>query len=103
MIGKKKTFYLEQIHTTKDAVGGMTAVRETIRKFYGYITSVYGKEDIRYDRELMTATHIIYCDYFSQIDESYQIRDVNTIYDIKYIYNVDDANKMLKIYAEERK
>ena len=103
MIGRKRTFYLETKTLTQDAIGSATEVRENVRKFKGHISSVRGSEGILYDRETLVATKCIYCDYFTPIDEqNYQIRYGATIFDIKYVENVDELNKNLKIYVEER-
>lgn len=103
MIGKKFDFFLESITETQDAMGGATEVREIIRKFRGHISSVRGREGIAYEKETLKATKVIYCDYFTPIDEkAYQIRFGSKILDIKYVENVDELNKELKIYVEER-
>ena len=103
MIGRKHYFYLESKTLTQDAMGGATSVLENVRKFKGHISSVRGREDIAYDKETLKATKVIYCDYFTPIDEkNYQIRFGAKILDIKYVENVDELNKNLKIYIEER-
>ena len=102
MIGKKYDFFLETITETQDVIGSSTKAREVIRKFKGHISSVRGREGIHYDKETLKATKVIYADYFTPIDESYQIRFGAIIFDIKYAENVDELNKELKIYVEER-
>jgi len=103
MIGKKYYFYLESITETQDATGDSVKVREVVRKFRGHISSVRGREDITYDKETLKATKCIYCDYFTPIDEkNYQIRYGSTLFDIKYVYDVDDLHREYKIYVEER-
>ena len=103
MIGKKYDFYLESKTQTQDVMGGATEALENVRKFRGHISSVRGSEGIAYDKETLKATKIIYCDYFTPIDEkNYQIRFGAKILDIKYAENVDELNKNLKIYVEER-
>jgi len=103
MIGKKFDFFLESKTLTQDAMGGATEIREIIRKFKGHISSVRGSEGIVYQKETLKATKVIYCDYFTPISEAeYQIRYGAIILDIKYVENVDDLNKELKIYVEER-
>ena len=103
MIGKKFDFFLETKTLTQDAIGSSTEVREVVRKFKGHISTVRGKEDILYMKETTVATKLIYCDYFTPIDEKdYQIRFGAKIFDIKYVENVDELNKILKIYVEER-
>ncbi len=103
MISARTTFYLEIINLTQDAIGSHTESREIVRKFKGHITSIFGKENIHYDKEVLKASKAIICEYFSPIDESYQIREGSTIYDIKYVDNVDELNKQMKIFVEERK
>jgi len=103
MIGKKFYFYLESKTLIQDAMGGATEAREIIRKFKGHISSIRGTENIFYSKETLKATKVIYCDYFTPIDEkNYQIRFGANILDIKYVENVDSLSKNLKIYVEER-
>jgi len=102
MIGKKFNFYLESITETQDAMGSSTKALEVVRKFRGHISSIRGREGLAYEKETLKATKIIYCDYFTPIDESYQIRFGAIILDIKYVENVDSLNRNLKIYVEER-
>jgi len=103
VIGSKATFYLETNTRTQDAIGSSTVAREIVRKFRGHITTVYGKENILYNKETTKATHIIHCDYFTPITEDYQIRMGSRIFDIKYVYNIDELSKALRIYVEERR
>ena len=103
MIGRKSDFFLESKTFTQDAIGSSTEVREVIRKFKGHISTLRGNELILYQKETTKATKVIFCDYFTPInEEDYQIRFGAKILDIKYVENVDELNKQLKIYVEER-
>ena len=103
MMGKKFDFFLESRTHTQDAMGGETIVLEVVHKFKGHISSIRGREGITYDKETLKATKVIYCDYFTPIDEkNYQIRYGAIIFDIKYVEDVDDLHKEYKIYMEER-
>ena len=102
MIGKKFDFYLESRTHTQDAMGGETITLEVVHRFKGHISSIRGRENLAYDKETLKATKVIYCDYFTPIDEDYQIRYGSIILDIKYVEDVDDLGLHYKIYVEER-
>ena len=102
MIGKKHYFYLESITDGQDTDGYATKTRQVVRKFRGHLSSIMGREGITYNKETLKATKCIYCDYFTPIDESYQIRFGSIIFDIKYVENIDELSKAMKIYVEER-
>lgn len=99
-MNKKLTFqYLEDIENQD---GSRTQLWKDKTTLWGSITPLNGKINPEYGKLNTTITHLIIIRFNKNINANQRILFNNRYFYINFILNIEEKNKFLEIYCEEK-
>ena len=89
--------------TTVNDLNEVTGSWSTQTTVWASIKPMNGKELFRAEQVKSSARTKITIRYYSSIDETWRVKYGTRIYDIEWIDNIDERNRVMEIFATEHK